>query len=222
MSTLFLLGDSTCAQKSAEVFPETGWGMYFSQYLKEGWKLENRACNGKSTKSFLDEGDFASVEKSLQRDDYCILQFGHNENKEDEGRYTEPWTTYTKNLINMAERIMEMEAHPIFISSISRRNFLDEQFLMHTLGEYPSAMEAAAEQMNIPFVDATTPTRNAIMELGPIDSQNLFMHFAEGIYPNYPQGRSDDTHLRPEGAELVSKIIYDKLKELFPNLPFLS
>ena len=222
MSTLFLLGDSLCSQKSLEVFPETGWGMCFSQYLKTGWNLENRASNGKSTKSFLDEGDFTSVEKSLQHDDYCILQFGHNENKEDEGRYTQPWTTYTKNLLNMAERIMEMEAHPIFISPISRRNFLDEQFLMHTLGEYPAAMEAAAEQLNIPFLDLTTPTRNIITELGPLESQKLFMHFAGGLYPNYPQGRSDDTHLRPEGAELAARLVATKLKELFPQLPFLS
>ena len=49
------------------------------------------------------------------------------------------------------------------------------------------------------------------------------MNFDAGLYPNFPEGREDNTHLRPEGAFLYASIIVDELKNiieknLFPEL----
>ena len=61
MSVLYLLGDSTCAIKREDARPETGWGEEFQSYVKDGWIVDNRAINGRSTKSFIDEGNFDSI-----------------------------------------------------------------------------------------------------------------------------------------------------------------
>ncbi|MDD4302362.1 MAG: hypothetical protein PHS03_07785 [Sphaerochaeta sp.] len=58
MNTLFLLGDSTCAPKEDDKRPETGWGMYIESYIDSSWGVINLALNGRSTKSFLEEGVF--------------------------------------------------------------------------------------------------------------------------------------------------------------------
>ncbi|MFA6775646.1 MAG: rhamnogalacturonan acetylesterase [Sphaerochaetaceae bacterium] len=222
MAKVFLLGDSTCAQKSPDVYPETGWGMCFGKHLAKGWTADNRAINGRSTKMFLDEGAFAACLSDLHGGDYGIIQFGHNENKMDEERHTEPWTSYSANLRYMAQSILQKGGHPVFVSPISRRNFLDGKYLMHTLGDYPQAMEAVARNMSLPFIDLTTPTRKEIEELGSLKSRKYFMHFDAGLYPHYPDGDADDTHLRPEGAEAVAALLSKLLFIQYPDLPFIA
>ncbi len=118
MAKVFLLGDSTCAQKSPDVYPETGWGMCFGKHLAKGWTADNRAINGRSTKMFLDEGAFAACLSDLHGGDYGIIQFGHNENKMDEERHTEPWTSYSANLRYMAQSILQKGGHPVFPAAI--------------------------------------------------------------------------------------------------------
>ena len=48
MNRLYLLGDSTCADKKREARPETGWGEVVSEFLVPGWIVVNCAFNGYS------------------------------------------------------------------------------------------------------------------------------------------------------------------------------
>jgi lysophospholipase L1-like esterase len=52
---IYMIGDSTMANKGLEKFPETGWDMVFQEYFKDGVKIDNRAMDGRSTKSFIAE-----------------------------------------------------------------------------------------------------------------------------------------------------------------------
>ena len=56
--TIHLTGDSTMADKDIKggTNPERGWGMMFPNFLDEGVDVINYAKNGRSTKSFIDEG----------------------------------------------------------------------------------------------------------------------------------------------------------------------
>ena len=55
--TVYLAGDSTCANKAADKRPETGWGEMLQQYFDPAKvRIMNEAQNGRSTKSFIDEG----------------------------------------------------------------------------------------------------------------------------------------------------------------------
>src|SRR6476646_4696677 len=87
--TVWLIGDSTMANKEVKAFPETGWGMPFSYFFDSTVTVDNRAKNGRSTKSFIAEGLWQPVLDNLGEGDYVLIQFGHNDEvKEKVGRYT--------------------------------------------------------------------------------------------------------------------------------------
>jgi len=78
---VFLIGDSTMADKPPIGNPERGWGEVFPLFFPNGVSLENHARNGRSTKSFLAEGRWQAVYEKLQAGDYVFIQFGHNDAK---------------------------------------------------------------------------------------------------------------------------------------------
>ena len=45
------------------------------------------------------------------------------------------------------------------------------------------------------------------------------MNFPAGVYENYPEGKSDNTHLRPEGARAIARLVYEAMGDY--DLPFL-
>src|SRR5687768_3388859 len=76
---VFLIGDSTMSQKEIQAFPETGWGMPFSYFFDSSVTVDNRAKNGRSTRTFIEEGLWKPVIDNLQEGDYVMIQFGHND-----------------------------------------------------------------------------------------------------------------------------------------------
>lgn len=67
--------------KGATEKPMTGWGEHLQSYLAPSVHVDNRAVNGRSTKSFIAEGRLADIEKDIQAGDYLFIQFGHNDEK---------------------------------------------------------------------------------------------------------------------------------------------
>lgn len=90
--TLYIAGDSTAAQKYADAAPETGWGMALPFFLHDRrLKVANHAMNGRSSKSFFDEGRLAVILEAIGPGDLLLVQFAHNDEKSaDPARYTEP------------------------------------------------------------------------------------------------------------------------------------
>ncbi len=199
MNKVFLLGDSTCADKTPEVYPETGWGTCFSKYVKNNYKVINLAQNGMSSRRFIERGLFDSFIKQLKENDWVIIQFGHNESKEDD-RKTEPWTTFSDNLRFMIKQIEDKKANPVLVSSIERRRHPVE----NTHGDYPLAMEAVAKELNIPFADMTNPTRELYNKLGPEETKKIFNH----------KTKEDNSHFSPYGADLMAKMVAERLSTL--------
>ena len=215
---LFLLGDSTCAKKTADARPETGWGEYLADYLSDGWLLENRAVNGLATKDMISKGLFKAVLEDISAGDAVLIQFGHNDSKEsDPSRYSAPWTQYIANLVYMADCLREKGAFAIFLTSIARRRFKDG-LIIDTHGDYPAAMKAAAHQAGCPCIDLTIPTMIWLQREGDEGSKRFFMNFGPGLYPCFPNGCSDDTHLRPEGAQHIAGMAASYLRAV-PGLP---
>jgi len=213
MHRLFIIGDSTAAVKKDEARPETGWGEAFGKYIKGDWILDNRAKNGVSTRSCLLEGIFSSVLLVAEEGDAAIIEFGHNDSKPDEHRHSDPWIGYRANLIYMANELHKKGVDVFFATSIARRRF-DGDTLLETHGDYPAAMKAAAHDAAVPVVDMTIPTMLEIQRLGDNESKKLFMNFGPGLYDNFPNGKEDNTHLRPEGAEWIASLVAKKLSEL--------
>lgn len=64
--TIFMIGDSTMANKPIKNGNlERGWGMALQCYFDEGIIVDNHAVNGRSSKSFIDEGRWKVVVLSL-------------------------------------------------------------------------------------------------------------------------------------------------------------
>jgi lysophospholipase L1-like esterase len=221
MNRIFLLGDSTCARKSDDKRPETGWGMTFPSLVDKRWKVVNLAMNGRSTKSFLDEGLFALCLKDLQPGDWVLIQFGHNDSKEDEERHTEPWTSFQDNLSFMADQVLARQARPLLLTPIARRRFDSQGNLIQTHGDYPWALRELAGRKGYPLLDMTEASADLLAASGPDGSKRLFLHLKPNQHPNYPDGIADDTHLNAEGALVIARIICDRLRKAIPDCPFL-
>ena len=79
-TTIFIIGDSTAANKSKpETNPERGWGMAFQGFFGPKVRVDNHAVNGRSSKSFIDEGRWDKVLSRIKPGDYVLIQFGHND-----------------------------------------------------------------------------------------------------------------------------------------------
>lgn len=211
MRKLILLGDSTCASKKKEARPETGWGEAFFQFLSPSWILCNNAFNGYSTVSCLKSGVFSKSLLDSKEGDSVIIQFGHNDQKTDE-RGTKPFEQYVANLKYMATEFKKRGVSVYFITSIPRRIFENGR-LVDTHKDYIAGMKYAGYLSDTPVIDITIPLMLDLTLLGEEESKKYYMNFPPSAYPNYPEGKEDNTHLRPEGALWVSRTIYDSLKQ---------
>jgi lysophospholipase L1-like esterase len=217
---IWMIGDSTMANKKPESAPETGWGMVLQEFFKEGVKIHNHAVNGRSSKSFLSEGRWKSVYDSLQKGDYVIIQFGHNDAKPDSLRHTDPFTSYREILKIYIDQARSKEAIPVICSSIVRRHFDTAGNLTDTHGDYIKAALEIARETGTPFIDLEAKTRKLVTESGPERSKSLFLFCKPGEYITRPNGVQDSTHLNGYGAHRVAALFVDGVKEL--KLPLVS
>ncbi|CAH0296676.1 rhamnogalacturonan acetylesterase [Chryseobacterium sp. Bi04] len=215
-STLFLIGDSTMANKeNPDKNPEHGWGQVLPQFLTTGIEVQNHAMNGRSSKSFRTEGRWDKVEKQLKKGDFVVIQFGHNDQKiKDSTKFTNPYTQYRANLERYVNETRAKGATPILMTSIVRRNFTENGVLVDTHKEYPLVVRMVANDLKVPFVDMQLLTEQMEISYGPENSKKLHLHFTEGENPYYPKGKADDTHLSKLGAETVAKLALKDLKSL--------
>ncbi|KJD31089.1 rhamnogalacturonan acetylesterase [Tamlana nanhaiensis] len=214
-TTIYLIGDSTMAnKKNPEHNPEHGWGQVLQDYFTNDAVIDNRAVNGRSSKSFIGEGRWDSVLETLKKDDYVFIQFGHNDQKfKSPDRYTNPHTTYRHNLIKYVNETREKGAIPVLFSSITRRNFNEHGVLVDTHGEYPLEVRLVAQEYNVPFIDLQYLTEVLELSYGEEASKKLHLHFAPGEHPYYKKGKEDNTHLSNLGANEVAKLAIVSLKE---------
>ncbi|MBW8333867.1 MAG: rhamnogalacturonan acetylesterase [Prolixibacteraceae bacterium] len=214
--TVFTIGDSTMANKKSEVAPETGWCQVFSVFVDQTVEIKNRAVNGRSTKSFITEGRWKAVTDSLKTGDYVFIQFGHNDQKiQDSTRYSEPFTTYMKNLERFVRETRDKGATPILFTSIVRRKF-ENGFLTDTHGNYPAVVRLIASEMNVSLVDLQLLTAGVVTALGDEVSKQIYLWTSPT--EKFPEGRKDDTHLCVEGARLVAKLAAQQLMLLDNSL----
>lgn len=218
--TIYTIGDSTMADKpNPDENPERGWVQMLPQFFADSVKISNHAVNGRSTRSFIDEGRWDTIYAKLKTGDYVFIQFGHNDQKQnDPKRYTNPHTTYRHNLTRFVNESREKGAIPVLFSSIVRRNFNEEGTLIDTHGEYPLQARLVAEELDVPFIDLQYLTERLEESNGVEASKALHLHFEPGEISYYPEGKQDDTHLSVKGATEIAKLAAEQLKIEIPDL----
>lgn len=218
--TIYMIGDSTMAnKKNPDENPEHGWGQVLPEYFNDQIKIDNRAVNGRSSKSFILEGRWESVLESLKPGDYVFIQFGHNDQKfNSPDRYTNPHSGYRYNLIKYVEEARSKGAYPVLFTSIVRRNFNEFGTLVDTHGAYPLEVRLVSSEYQVPFIDLQFLTEKLEERYGEEGSKKLHLHFEVNEHSYYKDGKHDDTHLSNLGAHEVAKLAVESLKMEVPAL----
>lgn len=226
INTIYMAGDSTMSIKDTKDWPETGWGVPFAIFFDENLQVDNRAMNGRSTRTFIEEGRWQAIVDVLRTGDYVFIQFGHNdESKTKADRYTTP-AQYQENLIRFIRETRAHGAEPILLSPITRRSFIDPDTnsnqgtdtlsrpaqIAETHAIYGPLSRQVAEAEGVTFVDMDSLTRAHFQAQGVEGSRLRFMHIAPNLHPNYPKGVSDNTHLNQLGAREVAQLVLTELK----------
>lgn len=218
--SLHLVGDSTMADK--QLFPNTperGWGQLFPLYVNDKLRIKNYALNGRSSKSFRNEGKWREVMSNVVEGDFVLIQFGHNDQKEqDSSRYAEANTDYKENLRAFVNEVRAQKATPILATSISRRLFNGSNEFVDTHGDYPQVVRDLGLELNIPVVDMHKYSSEIIFKLGVEASKIMFLHFEAGIFDKFPIGVHDDTHLSATGASIICDQVVIEIKAKIPTL----
>ncbi|MEU6473603.1 rhamnogalacturonan acetylesterase [Streptomyces massasporeus] len=202
--TLYIAGDSTAAQKYRDAAPETGWGMAIPFFLLSSRLIvSNHAVNGRSSKSFVDEGRLQVILSAVRPGDFLLVQFAHNDEKaEDPTRYTEPWSSYQRYLRMYLDGARARGARPVLATSVERRRFDAAGKALPTHGEYPAAMRALAAEERVPLLDVQALSLALWQRLGVEETKKYF---------NWTATEQDNTHFNPPGAIEVARLVAREL-----------
>lgn len=212
--TLHLAGDSTCATYDMTTYPFTGWGQMLHRFVGSRYQIVNYAKNGRSSKSFIDEGRLEEIKNNMNAGDYLLIQFGHNDSKDDEQRHTEPFTTYQKYLKVYIDTARSKGVIPILITPLFRRYFDSSgevKSVKEVHGDYPSAVIELAIKERVGVIDLCQLSRKWLTRIGDEKSKNYFMNLKPGEFDNYPDGLIDNTHLSIAGGKKIAEIIGQEL-----------
>jgi lysophospholipase L1-like esterase len=205
------------ANKKAEVFPETGWGQVFQTFFDSKVRVSNHAVNGRSSKSFIDEGRWKIVFDSLKRGDYVFIQFGHNDQKIDKPAvYADAKTSYRQNLEKYIKETRSKGATPVLLTSIVRRKFDASGALIDSHGLYPQTVREVAADQKVNLIDMQLLTQSLISSLGDEASKKMYLWTPAD--QKFPEGRKDDTHLSVDGARTIAAMVAQEVRKMNTSL----
>jgi beta-xylosidase/lysophospholipase L1-like esterase len=162
--------------------------------------------NGRSTKSYRDEGRWDALLESMSPGDWVVIQFGHNDQKSaDPARFTDPDGEYRANLQRFVRETRARGGHPVLATSVVRRRFDDAGEFSNSHGAYPRVVREVAFDEGVPLLEMENATRDLVERYGQEGSRSLYLHFDPGEHPELPDGLHDDTHFSELGARLVAE-----------------
>ena len=211
---IVLVGDSTVAYGG-------GWGPGFCATLTPNVSCVDDALNGRSSKSFIDEGAW---KKALaEKGQYYFIQFGHNDQKPQKNLHTDAETTFADNLRRYVRDTRGIGAIPILVSPLSRRNYKDGKLADDGLREYSLAARRVAGEEKVTFVDLNSMSSRMLsgMTQEQADSFDAVAH-PDAAVENSSTVRPDRTHLNDKGKQVFGRMVADNVirteVELGPNV----
>ncbi|WP_191013592.1 SGNH/GDSL hydrolase family protein [Treponema zioleckii] len=215
---IFVVGDSTLSSFDDKYFyPRYGYGTRIQDYLLEKKAtVINLAMSGRSSKSFLTEANYKTLKDNIKKGDYLIIGFGHNDEKAEEARYTNPNGTKEtagsfKNSLyeNYVKLAYDAKATPILCTPIVRRapGKTYEGSVVHVTadvqgfpgGDYPKAIRELGKETNTLVVDLTAITKDRYEKLAN-DAETAKFH----AQLTHKAASVDNTHLNYYGAAVIA------------------
>lgn len=201
--TVFLVGDSTVANYELPD-PRNGWGQVIGQFFIEEVKVKNFAISGRSSKSFIEEGAWAPVLAQIQPGDYVFIQFGHNDEKSDAARHTDPYGSYQEFLGRYVADTFKAGGIPVLVTPVGRGG-MKKSSRAGSHGSYPAAMLALAKEKQVLAIDLTQLSEAHFRQIGYRDTLKYFVASQDG---------KDDTHFLPLGAQAIATLMAGAIRTL--------
>lgn len=212
--TIFLAGDSTVTDQPESGYPYCGWGQLLPAQFKHDVAVDNHAQSGRSSRSFIHEGRLDAIMQHIKPDDFLLIQFGHNDEKPDPERGTEPFTTYKQYLKKYIDAARAVKAHPVLITPVHRRYFAEDGTLTDTHGDYITAVRELAAEEEVALIDLAERSRVLFEAAGVEGTKDDFMWVLPGEYMNFPTGVEDNTHFQERGARRLAQQVAEAIREL--------
>jgi lysophospholipase L1-like esterase len=206
---IVLVGDSTTNA-------EGGWGKGFCELVTANVACVNEALNGRSSKSFIDEG--AWTKALADKGNYYLIQFGHNDMKgKGPARETDPETTFAANIRRYIRDARAIGAVPVVVTSLSRRNYKDG-VLVQDLADYSAAARRVAVEEKVAVIDLNA--MSVKMLEGMTQAQADVFDATDHADQRAENGKSrvDRTHLNAKGQALFGRMVADELVRVRPEL----
>ena len=214
---IFMAGDSTMSIKETKAYPETGWGMPFVYFWDSTVTVINKAKNGRSTKSFINEGLWKSIMDEASEGDYVFIEFGHNDEVPTKANYTTE-SEFKTNLNRFIDEAKVKKMIPVLLTPVARRKFDSTGTLQETHLVYSQLVREVAAAQHVLFIDMDRKSQQLLQQLGAENSKLLFLQLKPGEHPNYPDGKDDNTHFNELGARLMAQIVLKEVASLDPSL----
>lgn len=227
ISRIFIVGDSTASPFNDPYYiPRYGFGTKVQDFLNpKKAAVVNLAVSGRSSKNFItDSGsgkNYDLLKGNIRKGDYLLIAFGHNDEKLEEERYTNPngskedagsfKNSLYENYVKLAQKA---GATPILVTPIVRmsKEGKYEGNAVHFTkgssefpgGDYPQAIRDLAAEIKVTLVDQTANTKALYEKVG---EEAKKYHAQTGS----KEASLDTTHLNAYGAAVIAKMLVDDL-----------
>ena len=224
--TVWIIGDSTVSSFADNYYyPRYGWGTQIDKYLDGTYEVKNIALSGRSSKSYVNDKEYKELTAGMKQGDYLLIGFGHNDEKAEADRYTDPNGDY-KTAGSFANSLYENYIKPaqvagttvILCTPIVRRTATAEwsDSNLHITkdsgdfkgGDYAQSIRNLGKELNIPVVDMTKMTKELYDTLGPDETVNLH------AWTSSKATSVDNTHTNIYGGTYNAYLVTKTIKEL--------
>lgn len=224
--TVWIIGDSTVSSFADNYYyPRYGWGTQIDKYLDGIYEVKNIALSGRSSKSYVNDKEYKELTAGMKQGDYLLIGFGHNDEKAEADRYTDPNGDY-KTAGSFANSLYENYIKPaqaagttvILCTPIVRRTATAEwsDSNLHITkdsgdfkgGDYAQSIRNLGKELNIPVVDMTKMTKELYDTLGPDETVNLH------AWTSSKATSVDNTHTNIYGGTYNAYLVTKTIKEL--------
>jgi len=210
---IILAGDST-------VTLNAGWGAGFIACMGNGADVTDMAKGGRSSKSYIAEGSWKEVLDA--KPDYVLIQFGHNDQKSDPSRGTDPQTTYRQYMNQYLDTAIAAGIKPILVTSISRRQWGKDDKIHSTLQPWADVVKDIAEKRHIPLIDLHAKSIELYEKLGRKEMETMSPTKPSTQPSDDPAEKGvtklDGTHLNAKGGAYFGRVVAEELAKAVPDL----
>jgi lysophospholipase L1-like esterase len=198
---IVLVGDSTTAVQG-------GWGPGFCAVMTPNVTCVDVALNGRSSKSFRDEGAWAKA--LAEKGDYYLIQFGHNDQKPALDRHTDPETTFTEQLNRYVAETEAIGAVPVIVTPLSRRTFVDGK-VKEDLNDYAAAARRVAADKGLTLIDLNAMSTKLLDTMTQAQADEFDMVGHADAKAENGAAPLDRTHLNDKGKKVFGRMVADSL-----------